>query len=204
MSADELPAGDDMLDAADEQRHELAPRSVMYEACFRGLTFGQAQAMYRTAVDLGDDERMYGDPGMCWSGVIPGNDTRAGRGADDRTITIQPMVGEAGRPSPPTQRDVDYLTGRLEDVEANAARLAAVLADITHTPQRSQIGGPVVSYMHRNAATHSEAMRALAEHRELFAVDPHPHARNANEAIAAVRSLPPSERSALSSREPAA
>jgi hypothetical protein len=74
---------------------------MKYEACFRNLTFKQAQAMYRVAVDLADDEHMYGNEGLTWSGLIPGNRSNAGRARgsahdaeNHRTITIQPMVGE--------------------------------------------------------------------------------------------------------------
>lgn len=70
---------------------------MRYEACIRNLTFGQAQALYRTMVDLGDDEVMHGSEGLTWSGIIPSNNSRAGRRSgiiEDRTITIQPMIGE--------------------------------------------------------------------------------------------------------------
>lgn len=64
---------------------------MRYEAAFRNLTFAQAQAMYRVAVNLDDEEVMYGEMGLTWSGIIPGarNRRRA-----ERTITISPMVGE--------------------------------------------------------------------------------------------------------------
>lgn len=68
--------------------------TMRYEATVRNLTFGQAQALYRMLVDLGDDEVMHGVEGMSWSGVIPSNSSRAGRGREDRTVTINPMPGE--------------------------------------------------------------------------------------------------------------
>lgn len=37
---------------------------MRYEAVFRNLTLGQAQAMYRVAVNLDDDEPMHGGEGL--------------------------------------------------------------------------------------------------------------------------------------------
>jgi hypothetical protein len=61
--------------------------NTTYKATIRNLSFGQAQALYRLLVDLGDGESLYGVEGMSWSGLIPGQRSDHGQ----RTITIDPM-----------------------------------------------------------------------------------------------------------------
>lgn len=59
----------------------------MYSATIRNLSFGQAQALYRLLVNLGDEEPFHGVEGMSWSGIIPGQRDNG----FVRTITIDPM-----------------------------------------------------------------------------------------------------------------
>lgn len=79
---------------------------MRYEAVFRNLTLGQAKAMYRVALNLADEEDIFGDEGLTWSGIIPGQRHLTSNDMavewppavlpmrEERTITIQPMVGE--------------------------------------------------------------------------------------------------------------
>jgi hypothetical protein len=60
-----------------------------YQVTICNLPFKQAQALYRTMVDLQDSEDFQGVAGMTWSGIIPSRDKGA-----HRSITIEPMPGE--------------------------------------------------------------------------------------------------------------
>lgn len=61
----------------------------LYQVTLRNVPFKQAQALYRFLVNLEDEERMHGEPGMSWSGHVPSGDRNVHHGC--RTVTLDPM-----------------------------------------------------------------------------------------------------------------